>query len=118
MDNKIKGEIEIDLRITPGLKQEGIIREIIHQVQMMRKKAGYKPKHRILVRYFGTPELNRILTKNQALILKEIKAEQFSADLSVGTTALRAGKKEKRAFDIEKDLRINGEKLWLAIRKI
>jgi len=106
-EGKIKKEIELNLKITPLLKEEGTIREVIRQIQMMRKKAGYKPKHRILVRYFGDPELNKTLTKNKNFILKEAKAEQFEA-----------GKKPKSVFDIERSLKIDKKDLWLAIRKI
>lgn len=106
-DSKIKRPIELDTRITPALKEEGMNREVIRQIQEMRKKAGYKPRHRILVRYSGTPNLNKILNKNKNFIQKEAKVKNF-----------RLGEKPKQVFDIERTVKVDGQKLWLAIRKL
>ncbi len=106
-DSKIKKEIRLDLKITPKLKEEGIVREVIHQIQMMRKKAGYKPRHRVLVRYFGDSELNKILTKNKNFILKEAKAEKFEI-----------GDRPKLVFDVERNMKIDQKDLWLGIKKM
>jgi len=100
-------KIKLDETITVELKEEGIIREVIRQIQEMRKKAGYKPRHRILVQCSGTPELNKILIKNKNLILKETKAKDFCF-----------GERPKLVFNIEKEIKVDGQKLWLAIKKI
>lgn len=105
--DKIKKEIELDVVITPALEKEGMIREIVRQIQVMRKKAGYKPKHKILVRYFGNVELNNLLAENEKAILEETKAEQFEV-----------GERPKLKFDIEKRVKVNQGELWLAIKKI
>ncbi|MFN3282865.1 MAG: DUF5915 domain-containing protein, partial [Pseudothermotoga sp.] len=39
LDKKIERKIELDLTITPELKEEGIVREIIRNLQEMRKEA-------------------------------------------------------------------------------
>jgi len=106
-DSKIKKEIELDVVITLALEREGVIREIVRQIQAMRKKAGYKPRHKILVRYSGDVELNNILTENKEAILEETKAAQFEI-----------GERPKLKFDIEKRIKINQKDLWLAIKKI
>jgi isoleucyl-tRNA synthetase len=98
--------IKLDTKITPELKEEGIIREVIRQIQEMRKKAGLKPRHRILVRYSGPSNLNKILARNKSLILEETKAKDF-----------QLGKRTKRVFGIEKEKKVDSQKLWLAIRK-
>ena len=67
--------LKLDTEITPALKEEGLVREVIRQIQEMRKKAGLKPKDKISIEYSGTPELNEILTKNKTFILKETKAK-------------------------------------------
>jgi len=69
--------IKLDTKITPELKEQGIIREIIREIQNMRKRAGYKPEHKILIRYSGTENLNTILFNNKKLILKETGAKDF-----------------------------------------
>ncbi len=99
--------LKLDTKITPELKEEGIVREVIRQVQEMRKKAQLKPHHRILVRGSGTNELNKILTKNKNSILKEIKAEDF-----------RLGEKPKQVFNIERELKVEQQKLWIGLRRI
>ena len=106
-DKKIKKEIELDTILTSELKEEGTVREIIRQIQAMRKKAGYKPRHRVLVRYSGSSYLNKILEKNKNFILKDIAAENF-----------QIGDRPKMVFDIEREIEINQEKLWLGIKKI
>ncbi len=101
-----KLSVELDTKITPKLKEEGIAREVIRQIQEMRKKAGYKPQHKVLIRYFGDENLNKILAKNKEFILQEILAKDFII-----------GKMPKQIFDIERELKINGQQLWLGIKK-
>lgn len=105
-DSNIKQEIWLDTDITPELKEEGMIREIIRQVQEMRKKAGLKPKDKILLGYFGSDELNKILEKNKNLILEEGKIKNLI-------------KKEDRKefFAAEKEVLVDQQKIWLAIKK-
>ncbi len=99
--------LKLDTKVTSGLREEGIIREVIRQIQEMRKKAELKPYHRILVRGSGTKELDQILTRNKELILKEIKAEDF-----------HLGEKPKQVFNIEREIKVDQQRLWLAIRKL
>jgi len=99
--------LKLDTKITPELKEEGIIREVIRQIQEMRKKAQLKPHHRILVRGSGSNELSKILTRNKDSILKEIKAEDF-----------RLGERPKQVFNVEREIKVEQQKLWLGIRKL
>jgi len=104
---KAKKTPELNTRITPRLKEKGQVRELIRHFQDMRKKLGLKPKHRILISFFGSENLSRVLTKNKVLILRTTKAKN-----------LRLPKKPEVKVDMEKNININGEKLWLAIKKI
>ncbi len=97
---------KLDTKITPELKEEGIIREIVRQIQQMRKKAGLKPQDKILIQYFGSESLNKILTKNRGFILEETKAIDFLL-----------GKKPKKVFNIEEKIKIEQQELWLAIQR-
>ena len=99
--------LKLDAKITPKLKEEGIIREIVRNIQEMRKKAGLKPKDKILVRYSGTPDLNKVLIKNKKFVLQEAKIKD-----------LIFGKETKEIFDLEKETKVGQEKLYLAIKKI
>jgi len=114
----IKGEINVkkvtfgkslklETHITPELREEGIIREVVRRIQEMRKRAGYKPKDIISVQYFGTKGLNKILTRNKTLVLKETKAKDF-----------RLGRKLKKVFNVEEEIKVGQQQLWLAIKKL
>jgi len=99
--------LKLDTKITPELREEGIVREVIRQIQEMRKRAQLKPHHKVLVRGSGTNELNKILARNKKVILKEIKAEDFLL-----------GEKPKQVFNIEREFKIEQQKLWLGLRKV
>jgi len=99
--------LKLDTKITPELKEEGIIREIIRNIQEMRKKANLKPKDKILVRFSGEGNLNKILQKNKGFIVKEAKVKDFIS-----------GEKPKQVFGIKRELKVEQQKLWLAIKKI
>ena len=100
-------KLKLDTVITPALKEEGIIREVVRQIQEMRKKAGHKPRHRISIQYSGEGNLNEILQKNKKSVLKETKADDF-----------RLRPKLKDVFDMEKETKVDNQKLWLGIKKL
>jgi isoleucyl-tRNA synthetase len=97
-------KFKLDTIITPELKEEGIIREIIRHIQEMRKEARLNPRDKILVGYSGDGEVLRVLEKNRDNVLKETKI----VDL----------KRKEGKFDFEKEIKVNEEKLILAIKKI
>ena len=95
---------KLDIRITPALKEEGRVREVIRQIQELRKKAGLEPKDKIIVQYFGNPELNDVLKRHKKAILDGTKAEDFILK-----------RKLKKAFLAESEIRIDHWNLWLSI---
>ncbi len=99
--------LKLDTKITPELKEEGTIREIIRNIQEMRKKANLKPKDRIKVWYSGDSELNNFLLRNKEFILAEAKVRN-----------LTFGEKQKEIFDAESEIMVDQKKLWLAIKKV
>ena len=117
-NNKIKKEVELDLKITLQLKEEGDVREVIRQIQEMRKKAGYKPKDKALIRYSGGTEIGKTLERNKKFILEETKSQEFESGLPAVATVLQAGDRPKLVFDVERNINIDQQELWLAIRKI
>jgi len=42
-DENIQGEVELNTTITPELKEEGLLRELVRFIQEMRKKGGFIP---------------------------------------------------------------------------
>jgi len=97
-------EFRLDTKITPELKEEGIIREIVRHIQEMRKEASLKPKDKILVGYLGGEYISEILEKNKDSILGEARV----LDL----------KKKEGKFDLEKEVKVENEKIILAIKKV
>jgi len=75
-DPKLKEKIGLDTKITPELKEEGMVREFIRQIQVLRKKEGLTPKDKIKV-YFGGKDLEEIVEKNEAQIKKQVIAEDI-----------------------------------------
>lgn len=105
-DEKLEKEIELDFTITPELKEEGILREIMRQIQVMRKEAGLRPTDKIVVKYQAEGELGEILAKNQKLIEDKLKVKEFTKA------------EEEMGFDLKKEIKINTQTIILAIKKI
>jgi isoleucyl-tRNA synthetase len=68
----------LDLHITPDLKREGLMREIIRQVQNARKQAGLDVDDRIELALGGSEELQEAIAEHH----DTIKAETLTARLS------------------------------------
>jgi isoleucyl-tRNA synthetase len=98
--------LKLDTNITPELKEEGMIREVVRNIQEMRKKSNLKPKDNISVRYSGEASLVEILKKNEKVILKEGKIKDFLAG------------KDLKGFKIQQEIKIDDKNLLLAIKKI
>ncbi len=105
-DPKIKGEIELDIKITPELKEEGIARELIRQVQYLRKLAKLSPKDKVRVYWFTQGEIKNIFQKWEEKILREAKIEEFIFTFPFGKVLF------------QKEIEIEGERLTLGIKKI
>ena len=99
-------ELKLDTKITSGLKEKGILREVIRNLQQMRKMAGFTPKDTISIQFKGESELNELLLKNKEYILSETKAGE-----------LKSGDK-KGNFKTEQELIVDGKKMRLFIKKV
>jgi len=73
---KIENEVELDTTITEELKEEGIVRDFVRQIQEMRKKQGLTPKDKIKV-YFGDTNLKELVEKNKEQIKKQVIAKDM-----------------------------------------
>jgi len=106
-DSKIKQEIELNIEVTEELKEEGNVREIIRQIQSLRKKAGFTPEDKIIIYYQGEKDLKVILEKNKENILSETRAEE-----------IKKGLPEKEVSAGEKTVKINKKEFLLSIKKV
>ena len=100
-------EVELNKEITSELKEEGLIREAIHSIQVMRKKAGLKPSDKISVFYEGSDWAVKVIEKNKGIILKELMADSFES------------KRKGDNFNFGKEIKDNSNNsLWLGIKKL
>lgn len=100
-DRGISEEVELDTIITPELREEGNVREIIRQIQQMRKDNGFIPDDRIDVYYAQSDFFDTILERNKEHILSEVLANEFISS----------------AEDL-KEINIDENKIYLNIKKI
>jgi len=101
-DNSINDEVELDTNITPELKEEGEVREIIRQIQQMRKDMGFVPEDTISIYFQQSLLFDRMLERNKDNILKEVLAKEFILSEEEGM----------------KEIEIGGEKILINIKKI
>ncbi len=94
------GEDKLDTELTPELKAQGLVREIVRTVNSLRKEAGLTIANRIIL-YYETNELSEKIFLESG---KKIKKETLSEKLEKGRTEV-IGEKE-----------IEG--IWLGIKKI
>ena len=93
----------LDYTITPELKREGLMREIIRHVQSARKKAGLQVDDRIEL---GVTSSNSEITQAVDMFADTIKAE---------TLAVKLG---PAADDMEKyDVKVDGKPVEIYLRK-
>lgn len=98
--------IKLDTKLTAELKTAGLVRDLIRFVQEMRRDAGLKPRDEIYLCYSTGPALSKLIQKQVFEIKKEVSALQ-----------IEAGAKRKEAFPVEKEVILDGQKIWLGIRK-
>ncbi len=98
--------IKLDTKITDQLKAEGIIRELIRLVQGMRKDGGLKPTENIYLRYLSDSYLQKLIGKHLLEIQREVAAEK-----------IELAPKKKETFLVEKEVVLDGQKIWLGVRK-
>lgn len=74
-------KIELDTNITPALKQEGLVREVIRQVQNARKQSGLQVDDRINVSLFTEDDLlSDAILNHQDNIKEETLTHKLSQD--------------------------------------
>lgn len=71
----IAKEFSLDTKITPELKEEGLLRELVRYIQELRKQGNLKPQHRITIFYAGEPDAIKIIERHRDRILAETRAD-------------------------------------------
>ncbi len=103
-DPQINEEIEIDTVITPALKEEGILRELIRQINNLRKEKKLTIKEKIEIYYqTDSEELVEIIKKNLNILKKQVLAKKIE--------------EKKRLPKRKKELEIENKKIALFFKK-
>ncbi len=108
-DPKQEEEITIDDRLTLELLQEGWARELLRQVQDMRKEAGYRFNEKVFCQWHTEDgELKNAVASWEEFIKKNALLKDFSLAHAEGD----------KVFDIQKEFELAPQKkIWLGIKK-
>lgn len=67
-DHTLAGQVALDLTITPELKEEGMIRELIRMIQDLRKERGLTIQDRAILTVDTDKALADLIEKNKSTI--------------------------------------------------
>jgi len=73
-----KERLLLDVRVDKELRRKGLVREIVHRVQIARKDAGFDVTDRIVFAYEGEGTLVSIVEENTGEIASEILATDIA----------------------------------------
>lgn len=97
-------ELALDLVITAELKEEGLLREVVRMVQGLRHDANYVPADAIALMIEAQPEVVNALTHHLERLKKDVGAKMVEF--------------RKSKFDAELDTKLDGQPIWVGVRKI
>jgi len=96
--------VGINTEITKDLENEGLIRELIHKIQLMRKEADFNLVDRINIFYRADPKLRDAIHDN----LDYLKSETLAVEVSESTAQ----------GDVKKILSINGIETEIVLQRV
>ncbi len=104
IDRGIKDPIELDMRITDELREEGMLRDLVRAIQGLRQEAKYKPKDGITLFVSAAPAVQNILAREERTIRSEVGAKSISL-------------KRNEKCDAHIETRLDTENIWIGIKK-
>ncbi|TMJ07201.1 MAG: hypothetical protein E6H02_11725 [Bacillati bacterium ANGP1] len=99
--------VVLETTLTDDLVREGMARELIHQIQQLRKEAGFQIADRITLYYEGDSALAEVLLKHRDYVLREVLGREA-----------RAGLPPAGAVIHRKALRLDGREIMVGIAQI
>ncbi len=99
--------VGINTRLSPELEDEGLVRELIHRIQLLRKEADFNLVDRIIIFYQTDERLKNAIINN----LDYLKNETLALEVIEAMD-------EKETGEIDKDLDINGNRVWISLKRI
>ena len=107
-DNSIKKEFELETKITPELKEEGIVRELTRQIQGMRKDAGLTP----------SASINVYLKIDDKYFKEIIIRWQKNLMFDTGAKTVEFTGTIKNGMIIDKHFELENKPIWIGISKV
>jgi isoleucyl-tRNA synthetase len=104
-DPNIEREVALDITITPELREEGLLRECVRTVQELRQTAGLSPGDKIVLLLDLPEDIKNAVLRNEKTLQS-----------NVGATAVEYRRSDK--FSAEESTKINGQDVWIGIRKV
>jgi isoleucyl-tRNA synthetase len=86
--------VALDPEITEDLRQEGLVRDLIRQIQNLRKDSGLDVSDRITIHISRDPDLEAAVRNFEEYFITETLAVSVSWDAGQGDTKLRLGDTE------------------------
>ncbi|MDR7446777.1 MAG: isoleucine--tRNA ligase [Armatimonadota bacterium] len=68
--------VVLDTRITPELRREGLVRELVHHVQQARREANLRVDQRIVLSVAGPAEVVEAVREHRAAVAEEVLADR------------------------------------------
>lgn len=99
--------VVLDTTLNDDLIREGMARELVHQVQQMRKEAGLEIADRITLYYDGDAQMADLVRRHRDYVMREVLAEET-----------RAGVPQEGGPVYRKTLHLDGRELRVAIAQI
>lgn len=100
--------VALDTTLTEALKQEGLLREMVSKIQVMRKESGFEVTDRIRLFLACDPALNELVQNHREELLRDVLGVAL-ADLTEAPAELRD---RQQSFDI------NGHRLDLILQVV
>jgi isoleucyl-tRNA synthetase len=96
--------VAIKTELTPELIAEGLARELVHRVQLLRKEAGFEVTDRIQFSYEGSAKLEAVIKEYGDYIAQEVLASKISKGLGPG--------------EILQELTLGQERLTMSLNRV
>jgi len=117
---KMEAEVDFDWLVTPQLKEEGLVRELVRTVQGLRHDANYVPKDRVALMISVSPELVKVWEKHKDFIKKEVGAKtlDFKKSDKFALRPAQGNPEYHRRVDAELNTKLDDQPIWIGVRKL
>lgn len=95
----------VNTEITAELRQEGLVRDLIRQVQNLRKDSGLNVEDRIRIGISGSSEIQKALSSHESYFMNEVLGVKLQL-------------KYTDTLDFSESVKINGQQIQIGISPI